>query len=112
MEFLDKLQRVCSQVAPGFVVQPILSKTSPRKLVVGNWSLVCSKEGEIAIHNADGTRVSLPLVKSVLRTSGVHYIVYGKGSRDIDAYSTGNCANGKGSSYCFNHCVCAMITAF
>ena len=58
VEFLEKLQRVCGQVAPGFVVQPILSNPSPRKLVVGNWSLICQKEGEVAIHNADGTKVT------------------------------------------------------
>ena len=44
MEFLETLQRV-------------LSSPSPARLTVGNWSLACQREGEVSIHNADGTRV-------------------------------------------------------
>ncbi len=63
------MQRVCGQVTPvGGVVLPILSSPSPLKMVVGNWSLVCQNEGEMTIHNSDGTRVS------------VCVCVYGKGS--------------------------------
>ena len=59
VEFLEKMQRVCGQVSPvGCVVRPILSSPSPRKLVMGNWSLSCQNEGEVAIRNSDGTRVS------------------------------------------------------
>ena len=57
MEFLEKLQRVCGQIPAGTGVQPVLSSPSPARLTVGNWSLACQREGEVSIHNADGTRV-------------------------------------------------------
>lgn len=39
--------------------QPILSNVGPTKLTVGNWSLTCLKEGEIAIHNSDGQQATI-----------------------------------------------------
>lgn len=34
--------------------QPILTKSGPMRLVVGNWSLTSRKDGELHIHNSDG----------------------------------------------------------
>ncbi|PIK60002.1 putative E3 ubiquitin-protein ligase HECTD1 isoform X1 [Apostichopus japonicus] len=53
-EFVEKLQRARNQVRPGAPSQPILTAKGPTKLVVGNWSLQCIKEGELIIHNSDG----------------------------------------------------------
>ncbi|XP_038823416.1 E3 ubiquitin-protein ligase HECTD1-like isoform X5 [Salvelinus namaycush] len=58
-EFLEKLQRARSQVKPVTASQPILSALGPTKLTVGNWSLTCQKEGEIAIHNSDGQQATI-----------------------------------------------------
>lgn len=58
-EFLEKLQRARSQVKPATASQPILSMVGPTKLTVGNWSLTCLKEGEIAIHNSDGQQATI-----------------------------------------------------
>ncbi|KAM9466848.1 E3 ubiquitin-protein ligase HECTD1 isoform 3-T5 [Clarias gariepinus] len=58
-EFLEKLQRARSQVKPVTASQPILSAVGPTKLTVGNWSLTCLKEGEIAIHNSDGQQATI-----------------------------------------------------
>ncbi|XP_056151239.1 E3 ubiquitin-protein ligase HECTD1 isoform X3 [Lampris incognitus] len=58
-EFLEKLQRARSQVKPVTASQPILSCLGPTKLTVGNWSLTCLKEGEIAIHNSDGQQATI-----------------------------------------------------
>lgn len=58
-EFLEKLQRARSQVKPVTASQPILSSVGPTKLTVGNWSLTCLKEGEIAIHNSDGQQATI-----------------------------------------------------
>ncbi|KAG8449614.1 hypothetical protein GDO86_016307 [Hymenochirus boettgeri] len=58
-EFLEKLQRARSQVKPSTSSQPILSAPGPGKLTVGNWSLTCLKEGEIAIHNSDGQQATV-----------------------------------------------------
>ncbi|XP_056348063.1 E3 ubiquitin-protein ligase HECTD1 isoform X10 [Oenanthe melanoleuca] len=58
-EFLEKLQRARSQVKPSTTSQPILSTPGPTKLTVGNWSLTCLKEGEIAIHNSDGQQATI-----------------------------------------------------
>ncbi|XP_062863378.1 E3 ubiquitin-protein ligase HECTD1 isoform X6 [Trichomycterus rosablanca] len=58
-EFLEKLQRARSQVKPVTASQPILSAVGPTKLSVGNWSLTCLKEGEIAIHNSDGQQATI-----------------------------------------------------
>ena len=49
---------MCGQIGPDVTVQPILSSPGPLKLTVGNWSLISQKEGEVSIHNADGTKVS------------------------------------------------------
>ncbi|XP_069975690.1 E3 ubiquitin-protein ligase HECTD1 isoform X13 [Penaeus vannamei] len=53
-EFLEKLQRAKSAVRPGSPSQPVLSTPGPARLVIGNWSLQCKKEGELHIHNSDG----------------------------------------------------------
>lgn len=58
-EFLEKLQRARSQVKPVTASQPVLSTVGPTKLTVGNWSLTCLKEGEIAIHNSDGQQATI-----------------------------------------------------
>ncbi|XP_025058270.1 E3 ubiquitin-protein ligase HECTD1 isoform X6 [Alligator sinensis] len=58
-EFLEKLQRARGQVKPSTTSQPILSAPGPTKLTVGNWSLTCLKEGEIAIHNSDGQQATI-----------------------------------------------------
>ncbi|XP_064192161.1 E3 ubiquitin-protein ligase HECTD1 isoform X6 [Anguilla rostrata] len=58
-EFLEKLQRARSQVKPATASQPVLSALGPTKLTVGNWSLTCLKEGEIAIHNSDGQQATI-----------------------------------------------------
>ncbi|XP_041069866.1 E3 ubiquitin-protein ligase HECTD1 isoform X1 [Carcharodon carcharias] len=58
-EFLEKLQRARSQVKPVTTSQPILTAPGPMKLTVGNWSLTCLKEGEIAIHNSDGQQATI-----------------------------------------------------
>uniref|UniRef100_A0A1A7X551 E3 ubiquitin-protein ligase n=1 Tax=Iconisemion striatum TaxID=60296 RepID=A0A1A7X551_9TELE len=58
-EFLEKLQRARSQVKPVTSSQPILSIVGPIKLTVGNWSLTCLKDGEIAIHNSDGQQATI-----------------------------------------------------
>ncbi|XP_022105219.1 E3 ubiquitin-protein ligase HECTD1-like [Acanthaster planci] len=58
-EFLEKLQRARSQVRAGACSQPILSTVGPTKLVVGNWSLQCKKEGEVIVHNSDGQQATI-----------------------------------------------------
>ncbi|XP_061675274.1 E3 ubiquitin-protein ligase HECTD1 [Syngnathoides biaculeatus] len=58
-EFLEKLQRARSQVKPVTSSQPVLSSLGPTKLTVGNWSLTCLKDGEIAIHNSDGQQATI-----------------------------------------------------
>jgi len=58
-EFLEKLQRARSQVKASTSSQPILSCVSPSKLTVGNWSLTCLKDGEMAVHNSDGQQATI-----------------------------------------------------
>ncbi|KAK3576282.1 hypothetical protein CHS0354_036017 [Potamilus streckersoni] len=53
-EFLEKLQRAKSQIKQGTPSQPMLSHPSSTRLVVGNWSMMCKKDGEVQIHNSDG----------------------------------------------------------
>lgn len=53
-EFLEKLQRARSAVKSNTASQPILSKPSPTRLVVGNWSLTSRKDSELHIYNSDG----------------------------------------------------------
>ncbi|XP_065207160.1 E3 ubiquitin-protein ligase HECTD1 isoform X3 [Planococcus citri] len=57
-EFLEKLQKVRSMIKPTTHTQPILSHAGSTRLVVGNWSLISRKEGEITIHNSDGQQVT------------------------------------------------------
>jgi len=57
-EFLEKLQRVRGQVKTGTTSQPILSKSGPARLTIGNWTLMCKKDGELQIQNSDGQQVS------------------------------------------------------
>ena len=56
-EFLEKLQRARSQIKTGTSSQPVLTKTSTVKIVVGNWTLSCKKDGELHIQNTDGQQV-------------------------------------------------------
>ncbi|XP_041351620.1 E3 ubiquitin-protein ligase HECTD1-like isoform X2 [Gigantopelta aegis] len=58
-EFLEKLQRAKSQIKTGTASQPILSRQSQTRLVVGNWSLTCRKDSEIQIHNSDGQQATI-----------------------------------------------------
>ena len=44
---------------PSTSSQPILSCVAPSKLTVGNWSLTCLKDGEMAIHNSDGQQATI-----------------------------------------------------
>uniref|UniRef100_A0A0K8T796 E3 ubiquitin-protein ligase n=1 Tax=Lygus hesperus TaxID=30085 RepID=A0A0K8T796_LYGHE len=53
-EFLEKLQRARSQVKPNAHSNPILSRTGPTSIVVGNWSLSSHKESQLHIHNSEG----------------------------------------------------------
>ena len=65
-EFLEKLQRARSQVKPNAPSQPILSRPSTCRLIVGNWQLSARREGELHIHNSDGQQVCcLPLEKFI-----------------------------------------------
>ena len=56
-EFLEKLQRARSQMRSNMASQPILSHAGPDRIMVGNWSLMSKKEGELEIHNSDGQQV-------------------------------------------------------
>lgn len=56
-ELLDKMRRCCALVTQGSPLIPILSLPSQLRLVVGNWSLVHEKEGELTIYNSDGSQV-------------------------------------------------------
>ncbi|KAK7791453.1 hypothetical protein R5R35_010932 [Gryllus longicercus] len=58
-EFLEKLQRARAQVKPNTASQPVLSRSGPTRLVVGNWTLASRKEGELHIHNSDGQQVGI-----------------------------------------------------
>lgn len=62
-EFLEKLQRAKSQIKQGTPSQPMLSHPSSTRLVVGNWSMMCKKDGEVQIHNSDGQHVSMSIGK-------------------------------------------------
>ncbi|XP_057377283.1 E3 ubiquitin-protein ligase Ufd4-like [Daphnia carinata] len=57
-EFLDKLQRVRTQIKPGTISQAIFPAggkcSDGLRLTVGNWSLSSSKDGELVIQNSDG----------------------------------------------------------
>ena len=56
-EFLEKLQRVRNQVKSNLQTQSILSSTNSPRIVVGNWTFSCKKEGELHIQNSDGQQV-------------------------------------------------------
>ena len=58
-EFLEKLQRARGQVKLGTPSQPLLSTTGSTRLGVGNWSLTCTKDKEVSIHNADGQQATI-----------------------------------------------------
>jgi E3 ubiquitin-protein ligase HECTD1 len=57
-EFLDKLQRVRTQIKPGTMSQavfpPGVKIPDALRLTVGNWSLSSAKDGELIIQNSDG----------------------------------------------------------
>lgn len=61
-EFLDKLQRVRTQIKPGTPSQALFPSTKEpssgvaqqQRLTVGNWSLTSIKDGELIIQNSDG----------------------------------------------------------
>ena len=58
-EFLDKLQRARSSVPSTAVSQPILSSVASETLVVGNWTLNCRQENQLAIINNDGQQATV-----------------------------------------------------
>ena len=58
-EFLEKLQRARGQVKLGTPSQPLLSSPSSTRLSVGNWSLTCTKDKEVSVHNADGQQATI-----------------------------------------------------
>ncbi|BFZ12481.1 hypothetical protein BsWGS_15521 [Bradybaena similaris] len=58
-EFLDKLQRARSQIKTGTPSHPIMTKAGPTRLVVGNWTLMCKKNGELQIQNTDGQQATV-----------------------------------------------------
>ncbi|XP_052768566.1 E3 ubiquitin-protein ligase HECTD1-like isoform X1 [Mya arenaria] len=53
-EFLEKLQRARSQIRLGTPSHPILSTVNPGRILVGNWVISCSKEGELHVQNSNG----------------------------------------------------------
>ena len=55
-EFLDKLQRVRTQIKPGTISQAVFPSgiKDAVRLTVGNWSLSSVREGELVIQNSDG----------------------------------------------------------
>ncbi|KAG1653476.1 E3 ubiquitin-protein ligase HECTD1 [Nymphon striatum] len=57
-EFLEKLELARSEINVSLPSTPILSKPGSTRLIVGNWSLSCKKEGELRIHNSDGQQQS------------------------------------------------------
>ncbi|KAH8033544.1 hypothetical protein HPB51_013621 [Rhipicephalus microplus] len=52
-DFFRGLQQARAMVKPRTKSQPLLSSPSTLRLVVGKWSLSCTKESELAIHNSD-----------------------------------------------------------
>jgi hypothetical protein len=57
VNFLDKLQRVRTQIKPGTMSQavfpPGVKIPDALRLMVGNWSLSSAKDGELVIQNFD-----------------------------------------------------------
>ena len=39
--------------------QPVLSTVNSNRIIVGNWSLTCKKEGELQINNSDGQQSTI-----------------------------------------------------
>ena len=70
-DFVEKMQHCCSQIPKGSSVKSILSYPSPLRLMIGNWSLICQREGELAIHNSDGSQV---LITTITILVTIHYI--------------------------------------
>ena len=58
-ELVDKIRRCCALVPEGTPLNPVLSTPSPMRLEVGNWTLVCQREGEVDIFNSEGAQVDL-----------------------------------------------------
>ena len=70
-ELVDKIRRCCALVTEGSPLTPILSSPSVDvKLVVGNWTMVHEKEGEMNIFNAEGTEVGWVSVSGCGRVLG------------------------------------------
>ena len=65
-EFLEKLQRVRGQVKTGTNSQPILTKSGQTRLTIGNWTLMCKKDGELQIQNSDGQQVTVFYINLML----------------------------------------------
>ena len=58
-EFLDKLQRARAAVPASAVSQPILSSVASETLIVGNWTLSCRQDNQLAIVNTDGQQATI-----------------------------------------------------
>lgn len=59
-EFVDKLHRARSFAPDSLSSEPILSSPDDKfKLIVGNWSLICCNDNEVAIHNSDGHQATI-----------------------------------------------------
>ena len=61
-DFVEKMKHCCLQVPKGSSIKNILSYPSPLRLMIGNWSLICQREGELAIHNSDGSQVLITTI--------------------------------------------------
>jgi len=46
-------------VKTGTASQPILTKAGSARLTIGNWTLMCKKDGELQIQNSDGQQVTV-----------------------------------------------------
>ncbi|XP_076816720.1 E3 ubiquitin-protein ligase HECTD1-like isoform X3 [Clavelina lepadiformis] len=58
-EFLDKLQRSHSETPKDSAKLPILSKPGAARILIGNWTLSCSREDELSICNTDGQQATI-----------------------------------------------------
>jgi len=58
-EFLDKLQRARASVPASAVSQPILTAIASETLIVGNWTLSCRQDNQLAIVNTDGQQATI-----------------------------------------------------
>ena len=57
-ELVDKVKRCFALTPEGTPLRNVLTSPSPLRLVIGNWSFICQREGEIDIYNSDGTQAS------------------------------------------------------